>query len=149
LKAIRIHEDGGPEVLRYEDVPDPAPGEGEILIRLRAASLNQPDLGFADVDKVPRELVAGAAYNVRSLTLAFDLARRVDMPAWRAGVEYWMRDETFGLRAGAHSAAATAGFTVLFPAWRKLGLFLDYAFALPLYIEDSSGSHRAALGVLF
>ena len=34
VKAIRIHEDGGPEVLRYEDVPDPAPGEGEVLVRL-------------------------------------------------------------------------------------------------------------------
>ena len=44
MKAIRIHEDGGPEVLRYEDVPDPEPGEGEVLIRLRAASLNHLDL---------------------------------------------------------------------------------------------------------
>ena len=37
MKAVRIHEDGGPEVLRYEDVPDPEPGPGEVLIRLRAA----------------------------------------------------------------------------------------------------------------
>ena len=44
MKAIRIHEDGGPEVLRYEDAPDPEPGEGEVLIRLRAASLNRLDL---------------------------------------------------------------------------------------------------------
>ena len=32
MKAIRIHEDGGPEVLRYEDVPDPEPGPGEVLV---------------------------------------------------------------------------------------------------------------------
>jgi NADPH:quinone reductase-like Zn-dependent oxidoreductase len=44
LKAIRIHEDGGPEVLRYEDAPDPEPGPGEVLIRLRAASLNHLDV---------------------------------------------------------------------------------------------------------
>ena len=31
VKAIRIHEDGGPEVLRYEDAPDPEPGPGEVL----------------------------------------------------------------------------------------------------------------------
>ena len=31
MKAIRIHEDGGPEVLRYEDAPDPEPGPGEVL----------------------------------------------------------------------------------------------------------------------
>ena len=42
MKAIRIHEDGGPEVLRYEDAPDPEPLE--VLIQLRAASLNRLDL---------------------------------------------------------------------------------------------------------
>ena len=44
MKAIRIHEDGGPDVLRYEDVPDPVPGEGETLVELRAASLNHLDV---------------------------------------------------------------------------------------------------------
>jgi NADPH:quinone reductase-like Zn-dependent oxidoreductase len=44
VKAIRIHEDGGPEVLRYEDAPDPTPGDGEVLVRLRAAALNRIDL---------------------------------------------------------------------------------------------------------
>ena len=44
VKAIRIHEDGGPEVLRYEDAPDPEPGSGDVLIRLRATSLNHIDL---------------------------------------------------------------------------------------------------------
>src|SRR5919204_2712719 len=44
VKAVRIHEDGGPEVLRYEDAPDPIAGAGEVLIELRAASLNHLDL---------------------------------------------------------------------------------------------------------
>jgi zinc-binding alcohol dehydrogenase/oxidoreductase len=44
VKAIRIHEDGGPKVLRYEDAPDPSPGKGEILVRLYAAALNRIDL---------------------------------------------------------------------------------------------------------
>jgi len=44
VKAIRIHEDGGPEVLRYEDAPDPVAGPGEVLVRLRAASLNHLDV---------------------------------------------------------------------------------------------------------
>ena len=44
MKAIRIHEDGGPEVLRYEDAPDPEPGPDDVLIRLKATSLNHIDL---------------------------------------------------------------------------------------------------------
>ena len=44
LKAVRIHEDGGPEVLRYEDAPDPEAREGEVIVRLRAAALNHIDL---------------------------------------------------------------------------------------------------------
>ena len=34
MKAIRVHEHGGPEVLRYEEVPDPKPGTGEALVKL-------------------------------------------------------------------------------------------------------------------
>jgi NADPH2:quinone reductase len=44
VKAVRIHEDGGPEVLRYEDVPDPEAGPGEVLVELRAAGLNHLDV---------------------------------------------------------------------------------------------------------
>jgi len=64
VKAIRIHEDGGPEVLRYEDVPDPEPREGEALVELRAASLNHLDVwirkGLPSVAK-PRILGADGA----------------------------------------------------------------------------------------
>jgi len=38
MKAVRIHEFGGPEVLRYEDVATPAPGPGQVLVRVRAAA---------------------------------------------------------------------------------------------------------------
>lgn len=44
MKAVCIHRHGGPEVLQLEDVPDPAPGPGEILLRIRAASVNHLDL---------------------------------------------------------------------------------------------------------
>src|SRR4051794_24181222 len=40
MKAIRIHQFGGPEVLQYEDVPDPAPKPGEALVKLDAAGVN-------------------------------------------------------------------------------------------------------------
>jgi len=40
VKAIRIHETGGPEVLRLEEVPDPQPGPGDAVVRLEAIGLN-------------------------------------------------------------------------------------------------------------
>jgi NADPH2:quinone reductase len=40
MKAIRVHEIGGPEVMRLEDVPDPQPGPGEIVVRLEAIGIN-------------------------------------------------------------------------------------------------------------
>jgi NADPH2:quinone reductase len=40
MKAIRIHQCGGPEVLRYEDVPDPSPKAGEALVKIDAAGIN-------------------------------------------------------------------------------------------------------------
>jgi NADPH:quinone reductase-like Zn-dependent oxidoreductase len=61
VKAIRIHEDGGPEVLRYEDAPDPVPGTGQVLIELRAASLNHLDVWIRKgLPSVPKPRILGA-----------------------------------------------------------------------------------------
>jgi NADPH:quinone reductase-like Zn-dependent oxidoreductase len=61
VKAVRIHEDGGPEVLRYEDVPDPDPGPGEVLVELRAAGLNHLDLWVRKgLPSVPKPRILGA-----------------------------------------------------------------------------------------
>jgi len=61
VKAIRIHEDGGPEVLRYEDAPDPRPGPGEVLVRLRAASMNHLDVWVRKgLPSVPKPRILGA-----------------------------------------------------------------------------------------
>ena len=43
MKAIRINEFGGPEVLRLEDVPEPEPAAGQVLVRVRAAGVNPVD----------------------------------------------------------------------------------------------------------
>jgi NADPH:quinone reductase-like Zn-dependent oxidoreductase len=44
MKAVRFHNHGGPDVLRYEDAPDPVPGPGEVLVRVRACALNRIDI---------------------------------------------------------------------------------------------------------
>jgi NADPH:quinone reductase-like Zn-dependent oxidoreductase len=83
VKAVRIHEDGGPDVLRYEDVPDPEPGPNEVLVSLRAAGLNHLDIwvrkGLPSVPK-PRILGADGAGIVASLgdgVQGFELGDRV------------------------------------------------------------------------
>ncbi|MGW4321392.1 NADP-dependent oxidoreductase [Streptomyces sp. NPDC004684] len=43
MNAIRLHEHGGPEVLRHEKVPVPEPGPGEVLVRVHAVGVNPPD----------------------------------------------------------------------------------------------------------
>jgi len=60
MKAIRVYENGGPEVLRYEDVTESKPGPGEALVRLAAAGIN-----FIDVYRrtgmyaVPKPFIPG------------------------------------------------------------------------------------------
>jgi len=61
VKAVRIHEDGGPEVLRYEDAPDPVPRDDDVLVELRAASLNHLDIWIRrGLPSVPKPRILGA-----------------------------------------------------------------------------------------
>lgn len=58
MQAIRIHAYGGPEVMRLEELPTPAPGAGQALVRVQAASVN-----FLDVQKRRGELVGQVFYS--------------------------------------------------------------------------------------
>ena len=45
MKAIRIHETGGPEVMKLEDLPEPQAGPGQALVKLEAVGVNFTDVG--------------------------------------------------------------------------------------------------------
>ena len=61
MKAIRMNEPGGPEVLVLEDVPDLEPGPGEVVVHLKAAALNRRDVFVRKgVAKVPLPLTPGS-----------------------------------------------------------------------------------------
>ena len=61
MRAVRIHEDGGPEVLVLEEAPDPAAGPGEVLVRLRASALNHLDVWIRKgLPSVPKPRILGA-----------------------------------------------------------------------------------------
>ena len=63
MKAVRFHQHGGPEVLRYEDAPDPDLLPGEVLVRVRACALNHLDLwgrrGLPNV-RIPMPHISGS-----------------------------------------------------------------------------------------
>ncbi|HEV7133834.1 MAG TPA: zinc-binding dehydrogenase [Gaiellaceae bacterium] len=61
MRAVRIHEDGGPDVLVLEDVPDPVPAAGEVLVRLKASALNHLDVWIRQgLPSVPKPRILGA-----------------------------------------------------------------------------------------
>src|ERR1700730_3311630 len=89
MKAIVIHQYGPPEVLRYEDVPDPQPRAGEIRIRVRAATVNR----VLDVSlRAGNETARGP---VLPLIPGVDCAGVVD--AWGSDIKRWRR----GMRVAA------------------------------------------------
>jgi NADPH:quinone reductase-like Zn-dependent oxidoreductase len=61
VRAVRIHEDGGPDVLVLEEAPDPIAGPGEVLVRLRASALNHLDIWIRKgLPSVPKPRILGA-----------------------------------------------------------------------------------------
>jgi NADPH:quinone reductase-like Zn-dependent oxidoreductase len=130
MKAIRIHEDGGPEVLRYEDAPDPEPGPGEVLVRLRAASLNHLDLwirkGLPSVAK-PRILGADGA-GVRE-----DTGERVVI---NPGIGHGERITVIGEHMdGTHAELVAVPESNVYPLPEELSF--EEAAAFPLVFETA------------
>jgi NADPH:quinone reductase-like Zn-dependent oxidoreductase len=127
MKAIRIHEDGGPEVLRYEEAPDPEPGPDDVLIHLRAASLNRLDLwvrqGLPSVRK-PRILGAdGAGVD--------DSGRRVVI---NPGLEHGDRITVIGEHMdGTHAEQIAVPSSNVYPI--PEGIAFEEAAAFPLVFE--------------
>ena len=83
MKAVRIHQFGGPEVLTYEDIPDPQLRKDQVLVRVKACSLNHLDLwvrkGLPGV-KLPHILgsdIAGEIVEVGEYVSDFKPGQRV------------------------------------------------------------------------
>ncbi|MCG0284433.1 NADP-dependent oxidoreductase [Streptomyces sp. PSAA01] len=117
MKAIRLHEFGGPQVLRHEEAPVPEPGPGEVLVRVHAVGINPPDWYAREgMPNVPAELkppmdlplIPGTDVSGVVEAVAADVAD-ADVDGFAVG------DEVFGLlrfptalQAGAYAEYVTA-----------------------------------------
>src|SRR6266516_859445 len=130
LKAIRIHEDGGPDVLRYEEAPDPVPGPGEVLVSLRAASLNHLDLWVRKgLPSVPKPRILGAD----GAGVRVDTGERVVInPGFEHGDKILVPGEHMD---GTHAELFAVPETNVYPI--PDGLSFEEAAAFPLVFETA------------
>src|SRR2546426_10491272 len=104
MKAIRVHKFGGPEVLQLDDVPDPKPGPGQVVVRIRAAGVNPVDTYIRSgsyamlptLPYVPGNDCAGVIETVGKASTGFRRADRVyvghatpRMAGGQAGLAFW------------------------------------------------------------
>jgi NADPH2:quinone reductase len=139
VKAIRIHEDGGREVLRYEDVEDPVPGPGEVLVELRAASLNHLDIwvrkGLPSVPK-PRILGSDAAGVVAEVGEGVDGFAAGDRVVLNPGIPSGDRIMTVGEHTdGTHCELKAIPAAQLYPLVDSLTF--EEGAAFPLVFETA------------
>jgi zinc-binding alcohol dehydrogenase/oxidoreductase len=139
MKAIVIHEDGGPEVLRYEDVLDPEPGPGEVLIRMRFASLNHLDVwtrkGLPSVPK-PRILGADGSGVVESLGPGVEGFEPGQPVVINPGIEHGGRIHVIGEHTqGVHAELATIPAANVYPL--REAVSFEEAAAFPLVYETA------------
>ncbi len=106
MKAIQIHQYGGPEVLTYEDVPRPQPGPAEVLIRVRAAGVNPVDAKTRAGQGMARRYT-----NPFPLILGWDVSGVIEAVG-SAVTDFEPGDEVYGMVRFPDVGAAYAEFVV-------------------------------------
>ena len=130
MQAVRIHEDGGPEVLRYEQVADPVAGPGEVLVSLRAASLNHLDIWVRKgLPSVPKPRILGAD----GAGVRVDTGERVVI---NPGIEHGSTITVIGEHTdGTHAELIAVPETNVFPLDDAISF--EVAAAFPLVYETA------------
>lgn len=134
MRAVRFHDHGGPEQLLVEDIDRPEPGDGEVLVKAHATSVNPVDTYFREgsyepgaLPWVPGSDVAGVVTAVGDDVTAFDPGDRVfatalgnDHPGTCAEYVVAPTDRLAGLPDRVGFAAGAAVALVGVTAWRSL-----------------------------
>jgi NADPH:quinone reductase-like Zn-dependent oxidoreductase len=118
VQAIVMHETGDPDVLRYEEAERPEPGEGEVLVKVRAASVNPVDWKYRR-GYVPKELPT---------VLGNDVSGTVELSRAHGIAE---GDDVFGIAlSGGYAEYATASASAI--AKKPAGVSHEQAAAIPV-----------------
>ena len=130
MKAAYIEETGGPEKIQVGDLPDPTPAEGEVLVRVGAASVNPIDTyvrGGLVAAELPVPFVVGS-----------DFAGTVE--AVGDGVENWrVGDRVWGANQGGHGRQGTTAELACVDA--------QWLHAIPDGVEDEAAAAIALVGL--
>jgi NADPH:quinone reductase-like Zn-dependent oxidoreductase len=117
MKAVRIHDYGGIEMLKYEDVPRPTPSDHELLVRVHAAGVNPVD------DKVRSGMLANFVKFPMPLILGWDVSGVVEQVG-KAVKKFKIGDAVFAYidlkHAGAYAEYAIVGESEACPKPAKL-----------------------------
>jgi len=129
MRAITYKEYGPPEVLQLTDVPEPAPKDDEVLVRIRAASVNPLDWHFMRGEPFFVRLMIGGLLRPKVTRLGVDVAGHVESVG-RNVTQFKPGDEVFGACRGAFAeyVCATEDRLALKPA----NVSFEDAAAVPL-----------------
>jgi NADPH:quinone reductase-like Zn-dependent oxidoreductase len=117
MQVVRMHQTGGPEVLRLEQADTPSPADGEVLVRVHATSVNPIDWKFR----------SGIRPTALPAVLGSDISGTVAVSRAEGFAE---GDEVFGLAAGAYAEFAVAAAARI--AHKPAGVSHAQAAALPV-----------------
>ena len=137
MKAVVVHQYGGPEVLKFEDYPDPVPGPGEVLVRVAATSVN------------PRDYKQRAGSLKESYPIHFPGVIGVDIAGTAVkigpGVDrFSVGDQVFAMAANTYAELCVVKADIL--AKVPKGLDLIQAAALPL-VTTTGNQLMSATGI--
>jgi NADPH:quinone reductase-like Zn-dependent oxidoreductase len=143
MKAIVYRNYGSPDVLQYEEMDKPAPGNGEVLIKVRAASVNPYDWHLMRGKPYPLRIASGLS-KPKDKRLGVDVAGQVEAAGGRV-TQLKPGDEVFGCARGAFAEYACGAETKLVP--KPENVTLEQAASAPIAgLTALQGLRRGGLG---
>jgi NADPH:quinone reductase-like Zn-dependent oxidoreductase len=129
LKAVTYTRYGPPEVLQFGELEKPAPAENQVLVRVRASSVNAQEYRVRAAKPAVMRLMIGGVFRPRDPRLGADLAGTVEAVG-SAVTQFRPGDEVFGCRHGAYAEYVCAREGLLAP--KPQNVSFEQAAAVPI-----------------